>query len=266
MNQQLIDAFHAYDTIADILKVCNEDILIQAIRVQFPRSDPIVSPDNIEPSLLEPVGDAYDSDESSDSHAAQTEGSESETGNEQLSEEQLEFMRLALNGENLFLTAAAGAGKSFVINKAVAQLRGRYDINPDLPSRIAVCASTGKAASLIAGRTVHSYLGIGLAKQDAEALFEKLVSTRRLKPKYKELLNLRVLIIDEISMINNVLLDKISEYLSLIKKNHLPFGGVQMIFVGDLCQLAPVEGKYCIDARSYAELCHNFNRFWPRRA
>ncbi len=253
MNQQLIDAFHACNTIADILKVCDEATLIQAIRAQFPRVDSTLSQtDNNRTEIDNNCAEADNNRTEVDINRTEVDDS---SKNVELSEEQRGFMRLALGGENIFLTAAAGAGKSYVIDKTVIELRSRYDTNPDIPSRVAVCASTGKAASLINGRTIHSYLGIGLAKQDAEALFEKLITVRRLKPKYKELLNLRVLIVDEISMINNILLDKISDYLSLIKKNHLPFGGVQMIFVGDLCQLAPVEGKYCIDARSYAELC-----------
>lgn len=148
-------------------------------------------------------------------------------------------------------TVTHNCGKSFAIAEAVQQLRSRFDTNPDLPSRIAITASTGKAASLIGGRTIHSYLGIGLAKQSADELYDRLVTTRRLKSKYHELKNVKTIIIDEISMVNDILLNKISCYLELIKKVNKPFGGVQMIFVGDLHQLAPVEGKYFIEAVSY---------------
>ena len=239
MNNQLIEAFHSHTTFSDIIDASGvsnkqfEQIVIEAIRAHYK-----VQPLKVVPSaapINKPIKMVHTEPEVHDG----------------LSEEQQSFVQMALSGENIFLTAAAGYGKSFAITETVLQLRKRYDTNPDLPSRVAVTASTGKAASLIGGRTIHSFLGIGLAKQTADELYDRLVTTRRLKPKYNELKNLKTLIIDEISMVNHILLDKISDYLELIKKNDRPFGGVQMIFVGDLHQLSPVEGKYFIEATSY---------------
>ncbi len=169
-----------------------------------------------------------------------------------------DYYGFQVDGNNRYVmgsfTVTHNCGKSFVINETVRQLRARYDAPDADVSRVAICASTGKAASLIGGKTIHSFLGIGLAKQCAEELHERLITTRRLKAKYFELKGLKTLIIDEISMINNILLDKISRYLELIHGNEEPFGGVQMIFVGDLHQLAPVEGRYFIESASYRDL------------
>jgi ATP-dependent exoDNAse (exonuclease V) alpha subunit len=237
MNQQLIDAFYTHNTFNDIADVAGlsnkqfEQILIETIKLHY-KPTATTQPKEIESTNT-------------------IEQKEIESTNTELSDEQLEFVRMAITGENIFLTSSAGFGKSFCISEAVQQLRKRFDTNPDLPSRIAITASTGKAASLIGGRTIHSYLGIGLAKQSADELYDRLVTTRRLKSKYHELKNVKTIIIDEISMVNDILLNKISCYLELIKKVNKPFGGVQMIFVGDLHQLAPVEGKYFIEAVSY---------------
>ncbi len=248
MNPQLIAAFHAHESFSDIIDTSGttnkqfEQAVIQFMRAAHPIPPTPSLPINMKSSCSEQKsGSAPDSPMDALSGA--------------LSYEQMEFVRMTLQGESVFLTAPAGFGKSYAIAEAVAKLRQRLDNNPDQPSRVAICASTGKAASLIGGRTIHSYLGIGLAKQSADLLYEKLVTTRRLKPKYLELKSLHTLIIDEISMVNDVLLNKISEYLELIKNNTQPFGGVQMIFVGDLHQLAPVEGKYFISAASYTDLC-----------
>jgi ATP-dependent DNA helicase PIF1 len=65
---------------------------------------------------------------------------------------------------------------------------------------------------------------------------------------YNNIISLEALIIDEISMLDLELFEKISNILQLIKKNNNPFGGVQLILVGDFCQLPPINGKYCFES------------------
>ena len=252
MNPQLIAAFHNYNSFKDIVR--NSDISLKELErlvIDLVRSthelplDSDSDPDN-------------ESDIESNESDIESNESESESTKIQLSEEQLDFVDRAVSRENLFLTASAGYGKSHVIATAVHQLRARYDKPGADVSSVAVCASTGRAASLLnigSARTLHSYLGIGLAKQSADELYERLITVRRMRPKYHELRALKVLIIDEISMINHVLLDKISIYLELIKDCTDPFGGIQMIFVGDLYQLPPIEGKYFFESAAYKD-CH----------
>ena len=114
-----------------------------------------------------------------------------------------------------------------------------------------LCASTGKAASLIGGRTLHSYLGIGLGRGSSEEWYARLSSAMYLRKTFENLRAVQVIIIDEISMISAEMLDKISEYLQTIRRNTEPFGGVQMIFVGDFAQLPPVNGRYAFKSEEY---------------
>ena len=140
---------------------------------------------------------------------------------------------------NIFITGAAGCGKSFVLNEIIKWLLNTYTNDNDC--EIGVTASTGAAAVLLDnGRTLHSYLSIGTGIKSASELYSSM--SKYVKEK---LIKLKILIIDEISMINDILFTKISDYLSLIKNNDMPFGGVNLILVGDFHQLPPVKGKYC---------------------
>lgn len=159
-------------------------------------------------------------------------------------DQQIAFDRVT-QGRSVFISGPAGTGKSFLINALVhwAAENGR---------NCAITATTGNAAFLIGGRTLHSFLGIGLANAPAESLAARTMKTHvgiRIR-------KLHMLIIDEISMISDELLDKISEYLCIVRKRppSQPFAGIQMVFVGDPCQLPPVNGKFCFQASSWAAL------------
>ena len=97
--------------------------------------------------------------------------------------------------------------------------------------KIGVTATTGCASILIGGKTLHSYLGIGLAEKSAKELYDN--NKYRLSHIVKKIRDLEVLIIDEISMLDLELFEKISEYLSLIKYHKNPFGNIQVILIGD---------------------------------
>ncbi len=185
------------------------------------------------------------------------------------SEEQIQFMRLAvLERKNLALLSSAGSGKSAIIETVVRlfqstlrpvppmELVERYGPYCDIDamscaSKIGLCASTGKAASLINGRTFHSYFGIGLARGTVEDWVKRVSTSKQLRGTFIALRAVQVIIIDEISMISAQLLDKLSLYLQAIRKSSLPFGEVQMIFVGDFCQLPAVTGTYAFRSRQY---------------
>jgi len=138
--------------------------------------------------------------------------------------------------KNILLTGPAGTGKSYTVNKIVgwAQAQG---------IEVGVTASTGLAAFLVGGRTVHSFLGIGIGSKPAEFMAQQI----RFKNKtvYNKLRRLALLVIDEASMIDKDLLEYISTYLSLVRGVDEPFGGLQIILSGDFCQLPPVQGKFC---------------------
>lgn len=146
----------------------------------------------------------------------------------------------AERGESFFLTGSAGTGKSFVLREIIRRLRRKN-------RRVAVAASTGCAAVAIGGCTIHSLLSLGLGLEPESLLQEMANSNRRMRARVGPL---HVLIIDEISMIDSFLFDKIELVCSYAKLNNpycsgkssvkRMFGGLQVIVCGDFFQLPPV--------------------------
>jgi len=139
---------------------------------------------------------------------------------------------LACSGKSFFLTGAGGTGKSYVIRGIVEALK-------KAGKDVALTAMTGCAALLLGrgAKTLHSWAGIGLGKDSVQTLIVKLRKSFKAK---KNWLTADTLIIDEVSMMMPDLLDKLEELGRGIKRSQLPFGGLQIILVGDMYQLPPV--------------------------
>lgn len=153
----------------------------------------------------------------------------------QLNERQAAVLSAVEHGTNVFFTGPAGTGKTETIKHIVAYAC-------QFGKSIGVTATTGCASFLIRGKTVHSFLGIGLANKSAKDLVYR---ARKFTPKVVEKLEaLDMLVIDEISMMDAETFDKCSDYMKIIRKDPRPFGGVQLAVSGDFCQLPPVQGKY----------------------
>ncbi|PRT56155.1 ATP-dependent DNA helicase PIF1 [Wickerhamiella sorbophila] len=152
-----------------------------------------------------------------------------------LSEEQKYVLDLVVRQrQSIFFTGAAGTGKSVLLRRIISDLRRKARD----PSKVAVTASTGIAAFNIGGSTLHRFAGIGLGKDDPEALLKKVRYNRQAKMRWK---SINTLIIDEISMIQADLLDKLDFIARKIRQvPDKPFGGIQMVFTGDFFQLPPV--------------------------
>lgn len=151
-----------------------------------------------------------------------------------LSKEQESVIQLAKEGYNLFYTGAAGTGKSLLLRTLVKELKQQYGDNP---LAVGVTASTGLAAYNIGGMTINSYTGIGLGEGSAAEINRKLKRNTNALERWD---GLQVLIIDEVSMIDGRLLDKLDQLARLRKRSKKPFGGVQVILCGDFYQLPPV--------------------------
>jgi ATP-dependent exoDNAse (exonuclease V) alpha subunit len=135
-----------------------------------------------------------------------------------------------LEGHSVFLTGAPGAGKTYVLNEFVRRAT-RAGKN------VAVTASTGIAATHIGGTTIHSWSGLGIKDFLTEYDLERLSSTDRLVKRYNAA---DVLVIDEVSMLHGNRLNMVNQVAKRLRKSDKPFGGLQVILVGDLFQLPPV--------------------------
>ncbi|MGH7195641.1 MAG: HRDC domain-containing protein [Candidatus Saccharimonadales bacterium] len=143
---------------------------------------------------------------------------------------QRQALNVMFSGEPVFLTGAPGAGKTYVLNEFIRRMASRN-------KRVAVTASTGIAATHIGGTTIHSWSGLGIRDQLTD--FDKtwLTANDRLRKRY---LNTDILVIDEISMLHGKRLDMVNEACKILREDESPFGGLQVIMVGDLFQLPPV--------------------------
>jgi len=147
-----------------------------------------------------------------------------------LSSEQARALDEARNGSSLFITGSAGVGKSFLLKEVLKDF-------PD--DTTYVTASTGVAAIAIGGSTLHSFSGIGLGEKPVSMITNKMRSD--VKARWKRC---RTLIIDEISMIDGVIFEKVEEVARIVRKSERPFGGIQLIICGDFLQLPPVKSQY----------------------
>lgn len=152
-----------------------------------------------------------------------------------LDESQKHAHHMAMSGENVLITGAAGTGKSFIIKRIIDDIHSR-----DPMKNVALVATTGKAALSIGGVTIHSFFGIGLGTDSADNIIKKMgkISVRNYKA--KPYLTTNVLIIDECSMLNVYILELIDCIARRIRRSDKPMGGIQVVFVGDFSQLAPV--------------------------
>ncbi len=162
----------------------------------------------------------------------------------ELSEKQKKVVDCVLSKKSVFFTGAAGTGKSFLLSYIIKLLNSTYKSD-----EIGVTASTGIAAVNIGGCTLHSYLGLGLAQEDINTLREKIKSYKQVRNRW---INTKVLIIDEISMIDSEFFDKVEAIAKFARYSNKPFGGIQVIATGDFYQLPPVKGdKYCFESKSW---------------
>ena len=143
-----------------------------------------------------------------------------------------------------------GTGKSVLLREIISGLRKKFIREPD---RVAVTASTGLAACNIGGVTIHSFSGIGLGKEPAEDLVKKIRRNAKAKQRW---MRTKVLIMDEVSMVDGDLFDKLEQIARTIRNNGRPFGGIQLVITGDFFQLPPVPefgkpSKFAFDAGTW---------------
>lgn len=162
---------------------------------------------------------------------------------------QSDALTILKTGANVFLTGAPGAGKTYVLNQYTQYLK-EHDIS------VAITASTGIAATHIGGVTIHSWSGIGARQKITDYEVDDLESKKYLWRRYEQT---KVLIIDEISMLSGDVFDSVNKICKSFRRNNLPFGGMQVVVVGDFFQLPPIskkgeETKFAFESASWREL------------
>lgn len=139
-------------------------------------------------------------------------------------------LKILQTGANVFLTGEPGSGKTHTVNGYVRWLRKR-GIEP------ALTASTGIAATHIGGMTIHSWSGIGVRKNLSSYDLDMVASNARVA---KRVGRASVLIIDEVSMLAAETLSMAEAVCREVRRTHVPFGGLQVVLVGDFFQLPPI--------------------------
>ena len=160
-----------------------------------------------------------------------------------LNEKQDEAFKAMINGKNIFITGPGGSGKSHVINLFVNYYKNNVE---NLENKLYVTSSTGLSSLLINGITINQYAGIGTGEKDVDYYVKNIQKKKPVRERWK---NTDVLIIDEISMINSKLFEKLDIIAQKIRKNNSPFGGIQIICSGDFLQLPPVKSdEFCFES------------------
>ena len=139
-------------------------------------------------------------------------------------------LNILKTGNNVFITGSAGTGKTYLLNKFTFYLKSRKII----PT---IVAPTGIAASHLQGQTIHSFFSLGIRDTVDDYYIDSLLDKKYLQTRFSKL---KVLIIDEISMVSPEIFSSIDRILKAFKKNDNPFGGVQTILSGDFFQLPPI--------------------------
>ena len=149
-----------------------------------------------------------------------------------LCKEQADLVSLIMSGRNTFYTGSAGCGKSTVLKAFVNRLK-------DARKQVNIVAPTGRAALDVNGSTTWTYAG--WTPDHMKRPLSKLLEAAHGKFVYKRLKKTDVLVIDEISMLENHHFERLNRLMKEARHSDQAFGGVQVIVTGDFCQLPPVE-------------------------
>jgi ATP-dependent DNA helicase PIF1 len=172
-----------------------------------------------------------------------------------LSTEQQYAFDLFKKGKNVLITGPGGTGKTRLIEYLVGH-SNKLGIKPQ------VCALTGCATILLPkicnARTLHSWSGIRLCKGENKAIVDMALKNKRIKACWKKT---RVLIIDEVSMMSMKILEVLNKIGQLARGNQMPFGGIQLVCLGDFYQLPPVGNtgdpsadKFCFESKLWSTI------------
>ncbi len=148
-----------------------------------------------------------------------------------LTGEQYKILKLYSNGFSFFLTGQGGTGKSFVLKQIIENAHKELG-----QEAVAVTAPTGIAARNIAGQTIQSWAGVGLAKGTRYQLLDKVLASEEARARW---MKCKFLVVDKVSLLSLNLFEKLEPIARRLKDTISPFGGIQLIFSGDFYQIPP---------------------------
>lgn len=137
---------------------------------------------------------------------------------------------LHYTGKNVFLTGKAGTGKTTFLR----------ELKKTIHKRMVIVAPTGVAAINAGGTTIHSFFQLPFGPFIPDNQTRNQKSYQFGKEKVRLIKSIDLLVIDEVSMVRSDTLDSIDAVLRQYRNKNLPFGGVQLLMIGDLFQLSPV--------------------------
>lgn len=150
------------------------------------------------------------------------------------------IINLIYQRKNVFITGHAGTGKSFILER----------LKEKIPLML-ITSTTGIAAVNVKGQTIHSWSGVGICNKPVQDTVKNILGKSSLKD---GITGCFLLAVDEISMLNKHTFEYIDKVLRAVKKQNKPFGGIQLIVIGDFYQIPPVEvsdvmkNGYCFES------------------
>lgn len=160
-----------------------------------------------------------------------------------LNEEQKTAFDAIVDGQSIFITGPGGTGKSYLLQTLYTHFKGLTG------KTLAITAMTGCAALLLGSwaKTLHSWAGIGIGRLPVDQVVKTISTDARKKKRWRQT---DCIVVDEVSMLTPNLLEYLDQVGRLVRKCDKPFGGIQIVFVGDFYQLPPVSKDG--DTRTFA--------------
>jgi len=169
---------------------------------------------------------------------------QAEVQEESLSPDQQYAFELVRAAKNVFLSGQGGTGKSYFIRRV-------HKWATQTSRSVHVCAMTGTAAQLLecGAITLHRWAGIGIG---GEKMMQRVFRNSGAMKRWR---TTDVLVVDEVSMLDSSLFDKLNDIGQRLRSNRAPFGGMQLLFSGDFCQLPPVGDAlaFCFESPRWQE-------------
>jgi ATP-dependent DNA helicase PIF1 len=168
-----------------------------------------------------------------------------------LNQEQTEALQSVVDGKNTFITGPAGTGKSHLINHIKKNLI-------TLKKTFSCLAPTGVAAINVNGETIHRFLGM---RPNVVSISDYVKFCKNKMQNGQKWRRMNVMLIDEISMVHPDFFELVSDVAKYHRRNNHPFGGVQVVLIGDFYQLSPIsknsDREFVFESKLWGDLLLN---------